>query len=1195
MRIIPVWASKAQNKDKVEQCIYSLCFNPDGSRLILAAGQKVLIYNADNGSLIEALKGHKENVYCVAYAADGRRFASGGSDKTVIIWTSKLEGTVKYTHNDSVQCLSYNPVFHFLASCAISDFAFWSADQKAVQKFKVPSRINVCSWTADGLFLALGLNNGNVSVRSQSGEEHCLIDRQNRFDPIYALAWCPIKDDSLDVLCITDWGKTLSFCTIDGSPVTKERTLDFEPLFATYFNDGLYLIVGGIGGKVALYSREGVHLSNLENKNSTWVWTSALRPNSSYIVFGHQDGQVACYQLAFNTIHALFKDRYAYRENMTDVIIHNLLLNQKVRIKCSCLVKKIGIYKHRLAVQLPERVTIYELYLGEPENMRYRVKAKINKQLDCTLLVVCSEHLIVCQEKRIESLNFDGIIEREWLLDSLIRYIRVIGGAPGKEGLLVGLKSGQVLKIFLDNPFPVKLIKASAGIRCLDLSLYKRKLAVVDENNQCCVYDLSSKEICYKEANAISVVWNSNFEDMLSFSGNGTLNLKVNNFPIHRQKLAGFVVGLWGSKVFSLNSSSIEVIEVPLSKSMYQYVEKSMFREAYLVACLGVTDSDWRFLAEAALEGFDINVAEKAYRHLRDFKHLDFIFEFQQGRSKSDKDKQLLVADIYAIEGKFSKAADLYAKCGQGHKALAMYSDLRMFDLAQEYLGTGDNADEKSLVLKRAEWAESINEHRAAVEMYLSIGEVNSAIRLMSLNEWVDMLVDIGRKLDKAETELIGLVAESLQKLGEVDKAAEMYSKLGELKNVVQLNIEARNWQEVFSLAEKHSEFYELAYLSYAQWLAENDKFIEAQKAFHKAGCLDEASKVLQILTKNAVNESRFQDAGYYYWVLSKQCLDIAVQNKDDESKMVELYHKNDKLASIYYAYHIIQRYMDEPFTSFTSESLFNIARYLVNETKSVKPQEVSQFAILYTLSKQAQSLGAYKLARQVLDRMQTLRIPPQFRDYVDMSTLRIRGKPYHDNDDLLIMCYRCSTHNPLQINSSQGNTCVNCRHPFVHSHITFEVLPLVQFLPEEGITDAEAMRLIETTRSSAEADDWDQQISDHTQALRPSGPASFSSAADPFTARLLMLDMEDESPVVTVNRETLLAMDPASVVICHLPPPLKYLYYRNLLPELQVYVCHSCFKIFHVDDYEMELLQRGHCPFCRVEPESMSTSLVDI
>lgn len=32
----------------------------------------------------------QDTVYCVSYAFDGKRFASGGADNTVIIWTSKV-------------------------------------------------------------------------------------------------------------------------------------------------------------------------------------------------------------------------------------------------------------------------------------------------------------------------------------------------------------------------------------------------------------------------------------------------------------------------------------------------------------------------------------------------------------------------------------------------------------------------------------------------------------------------------------------------------------------------------------------------------------------------------------------------------------------------------------------------------------------------------------------------------------------------------------------------------------------------------------------------------------------------------------------------------------------------------------------------------------------------------------------------
>lgn len=99
---------------------------------------------------------------------------------------------------------------------------------------------------------------------------------------------------------------------------------------------------------------------------------------------------------------------------------------------------------------------------------------------------------------------------------------------------------------------------------------------------------------------------------------------------------------------------------------------------------------------------------------------------------------------------------------------------------------------------------------------------------------WYDFvgyrLVDVGRRLDKADQDGIGLIAQHLCRLKQLSYATEMYRKLGDEKSIVQLYVQAREWKEAFSLIESHPEFNDLVYVQYAQWLAESDKFAEAQR-----------------------------------------------------------------------------------------------------------------------------------------------------------------------------------------------------------------------------------------------------------------------------------------------------------------------------------------------------------------------------
>lgn len=244
----------------------------------------------------------------------------------------------------------------------------------------------------------------------------------------------------------------------------------------------------------------------------------------------------------------------------------------------------------------------------------------------------------------------------------------------------------------------------------------------------------------------------------------------------------------------------------------------------------------------------------------------------KQGGLKND----VIQGYVYAYESKFNDAAKAFRRSGDEALALSLFTDLRMFDMAKEYISGQNESDKNSILLKQAEWATRNGDLKTAAELYLSARQFGKAIDIAGKSNWADMLLEIVRKLDKADNDSLNKCAEHFKRMNMPNFAAEVYEKMGNIKELIELRMESEQWEEVFALAKKYPDLNNTALYKYGQWLAEKDRFEEAQKAFNEAGFKKEAIKVLEELTFNAVVESRFNDASYYYWLLSKEYLQIA-------------------------------------------------------------------------------------------------------------------------------------------------------------------------------------------------------------------------------------------------------------------------------------------------------------------------------
>ena len=405
-------------------------------------------------------------------------------------------------------------------------------------------------------------------------------------------------------------------------------------------------------------------------------------------------------------------------------------------------------------------------------------------------------------------------------------------------------------------------------------------------------------------------------------------------------------------------------------------------------------------------------------------------------------------------------------------------------------------------------------------------------------------------------------------------------------------------WDDALQIIEQHPAYAPQVYLPYAQWLAEHDRFEEAQDAYKKAGQGGQSLRMLETLTHNAVVEHRFQDAAYYLHLLSVERLALACHAGKPSAVQLREFEAARRTAEQYFAYASVQKYTDEPFTALTTDTVFNISRYLLSWLlRDDAPFGVSKTYCIFAMAKQAKALQANKLARFALEKLTQFKVPSSWQEQVDVFSLSIRGRPFTDPEDLLPSCFRCQTTNPLL--NQGGDRCTACAHPFVRSFTSFEPLPLVRFMPERRISQEEALSLIRreppprqaANRPRQPANPWQPEDPD-VQTLSLAGDVEHMQAHvdidDPFTKAMLDFDsdagMHGQFRPPMADRQMLLAMEKGDVFVVQPPDPqLPWEFYRNMLPDVPLVLCHGCNHFFHEEDWEVALMQEDVCPFCRM------------
>ena len=350
---------------------------------------------------------------------------------------------------------------------------------------------------------------------------------------------------------------------------------------------------------------------------------------------------------------------------------------------------------------------------------------------------------------------------------------------------------------------------------------------------------------------------------------------------VDSSKTQGQIIFYRGNKVYYHNfGEEVCIHYVTQSKIVEHHLKNKEFDQAYQEASAGIPLPLWQSIADKAMDAMKFDVARKCFLHMQETTFMGIMDEVRKRmeqffpkhcQNKIEKISSIFNGSIDAFRGEYQNAAKAFIRSGEVQKAIDLYIDLKKWDEAEMIAVGTKTRDSQNLIKKQAEWEEALGNWKDAAQMYVKAGNVMKAIDLIGKNKedrWEVSMISIVRDLSLTEAKELQKCALYFAVENKEEYARETYIKLKDFSSIIKMYTQSKNWIEVKKLFEEYEdEFDKFQLMPYGEWLATNEHFEEALRIYRKVGCDDKNHKLLENITENAINEGRFKDVVYYFWL----------------------------------------------------------------------------------------------------------------------------------------------------------------------------------------------------------------------------------------------------------------------------------------------------------------------------------------